>query len=84
MGGSDEPFLDFSAFRDPFGIQFIIFANVKPPNSDPCARVNNTSTGKSGRIVRLIKEIFETIHNYARYIKIYQNRLYFGIRKCQL
>ena len=35
--GRNEPFLDFSDFRDPFGIQFINFANVKSTNSDPCA-----------------------------------------------
>lgn len=37
MGRNDEPFLDFSDFHDPFGIQFIIFNNVKSTNSDPGA-----------------------------------------------
>ena len=66
--GRNEPFLDFSDFRDPFGIQFINFANVKSTNSDPCARVNDISTGEFGRIVKFIKDIFETLHNYAKYI----------------
>lgn len=35
--GRNEPFLGFSDLRDPFGIQFIIFANVKPTNLHPCA-----------------------------------------------
>lgn len=68
MGGNDEPFLDFSDFHDPFGIQFIIFANIRLTSSDPCARVNDISAGEFGRIVKFIKEIFETLHNYVKCI----------------
>lgn len=37
MGRNSEPFLDFSDVRDPFGIQFIISANVKSSHLDSCA-----------------------------------------------
>lgn len=54
-----------SDFRDPLGIQFIIFANVKSTSSDPCAYVNNISAGEFGRMVIFVKEIFKMFHNYA-------------------
>lgn len=65
MGRNDEPFLEFSDFRDPFGIQ-LISADVKSPKSDPRAHVNNISTGELGGTGRVVKEIFKSLPNYAK------------------